>query len=845
MSKDSLIKHIVPNTSAGRVILCTSESLLLAIKAYRKAKVGMPLISKIYEILIEGVKTEKDRKLVGQINDVLTDKNYTVSSDPIITNEDPIKRYLETHIAYGALQNTAEDLNHGELKEFTKNLKNRLLALPDTDESHIKVKKILKGNMKDKRLNKYEKEYAQLISKLAKNDFYGLSKKACKNLLQIACGTSLSTINTQVDSSMPVDMYADSVFTMGMDGRGRISKKTNDKVRTTVKGLMKSTSPLMMYGDIANPVGGKYFRKSIYSPFQRSVDQSGFMVENHWVQHLFSLQTHCYSNGISSTTLAQIRNMILEKRLGHSYYKGFFQKHMTVFASLMVYNSGGHPFFEIFEVFKMRICRELIETDSATLEAIVDDNLMYKWLYVDQPAVFEKALDATLEYLDVLLAKKILNAQFKNKYMAILIEPEQQMTLHNSVIYASIQELEDMISTISHEEIDSPNDNGWTALMVAAQMGKTEHVKKLIAAGAEVGKQVRTFSALEAAIKWGHYDTVLELLKADAPIIRSFSGEGIKINAPALYFACRQFDVRILKVLLDQEDWLEIEDKKEAALIALKIENLDALQLIVDHIKRVERSKFFPEKYKSELLKEAVCLGNTDLIRGIMDFDICATSDQIDYQLLLNTASEKGFLPTIVLLLDLFQKPESANKDPLISLEVALIKALEKHHFNVAGCLVINGAKCDLLPISATYLNEFANYLKNSKYKQHHLVEDNLKVIAVQLKLASQSLIGEYKGTDEKKSEKKATEEINVDGKKIINNGLNFSMMILGGFIAAAGIAAVAIAFTLLNAATFGTAGIVMAGIGVAAVLSGIGLFAIGGYKNRQIITENLFHCVN
>lgn len=61
---------------------------------------------------------------------------------------------------------------------------------------------------------------------------------------------------------------------------------------------------------------------------------------------------------------------------------------------------------------------------------------------------------------------------------------------------------------------------------------------------------------------------------------------------------------------------------------------------------------------------------------------------------------------------------------------------------------------------------------------------------------------------------------------------MNISMMVLGGFIAVAGVATVALAFTVLNAATFGVAGLVTAGVGIAAVLSGIGLFATG--TNRQ-----------
>jgi hypothetical protein len=53
-------------------------------------------------------------------------------------------------------------------------------------------------------------------------------------------------------------------------------------------------------------------------------------------------------------------------------------------------------------------------------------------------------------------------------------------------------------------------------------------------------------------------------------------------------------------------------------------------------------------------------------------------------------------------------------------------------------------------------------------------------------------------------------------------------MMVLGGFIAVLGIAAVAIAFVLLHAATLGLAGLLVVGAGMAATLLGVGLFSYG-----------------
>lgn len=66
----------------------------------------------------------------------------------------------------------------------------------------------------------------------------------------------------------------------------------------------------------------------------------------------------------------------------------------------------------------------------------------------------------------------------------------------------------------------------------------------------------------------------------------------------------------------------------------------------------------------------------------------------------------------------------------------------------------------------------------------------------------------------------------------------HISMMVLGGFIATAGIAVIALAFTVLNAATFGISGILLAGAGIAATLTGAGLFAYN-MKNQTTPNEN------
>lgn len=65
----------------------------------------------------------------------------------------------------------------------------------------------------------------------------------------------------------------------------------------------------------------------------------------------------------------------------------------------------------------------------------------------------------------------------------------------------------------------------------------------------------------------------------------------------------------------------------------------------------------------------------------------------------------------------------------------------------------------------------------------------------------------------------------------------NYNMMILSGFITVVGIAAVALAFTVLNAATLGIAGVLVAALGVLACTAGVISLGLFAYRNQRIST--------
>jgi hypothetical protein len=71
--------------------------------------------------------------------------------------------------------------------------------------------------------------------------------------------------------------------------------------------------------------------------------------------------------------------------------------------------------------------------------------------------------------------------------------------------------------------------------------------------------------------------------------------------------------------------------------------------------------------------------------------------------------------------------------------------------------------------------------------------------------------------------------------RKPVSPTSNISMMILGGFIAAVGIAAIALTVTLLGPGFF----FVGIGAGITTALIGLGLFATGAYQESQSISSN------
>ena len=136
------------------------------------------------------------------------------------------------------------------------------------------------------------------------------------------------------------------------------------------------------------------------------------------------------------------------------------------------------------------------------------------------------------------------------------------------------------------------------------------------------------------------------------------------------------------------------------------------------------------------------------------------------------------------------------------------------------------------IDVEVDYENSFNLFGKSIKQGElanfYRKLENGYPSLAEAL-VSNESLV--FLGQTKKLTSASMQSNIEIAPSSSINN---ISMMVLGGFITVLGVAAVATSFILLNALTGGVVGLVVAGIGIASILSGIGLFATGAYRNNQ-----------
>ncbi|STX29781.1 Uncharacterised protein [Legionella beliardensis] len=369
------------------------QAILLIIDYYKNQK-NMDL-KKLY---LDGITSKNDLQLIQHLlKKTNLNQQYKISINAEIINEDPTRRYFETHLAFETLLTSIDKIDLDDLTLYYDAL---YKLIPQDDQ--IKFDNYLCGKVPAYD-NLIANEYMDAFYKLASNKSYRAFSENEKNKLSLIfrcawIGTLLAKL-----PEIPLNVYNVGFFSEQQ--RGRLIKVIEASAETHGKnfqvgyysnhfGLMKSYMPV--------PKNDIIFTKKGF-PFIRPPDRVNFDLNAAWPKQNFSSLVHPFSCSISGTMLCQIRCLKKLQENGQLPFHNSdkFIPFLQCFISSLLFNSGGHSFNEFLSVLKIpKIIEEFDFIDDFPKINIIT------LLFNNNELQFNSALNNTIVYTKAYLAKK-------------------------------------------------------------------------------------------------------------------------------------------------------------------------------------------------------------------------------------------------------------------------------------------------------------------------------------------------------------------------------------------------------------------------------------------------------
>jgi hypothetical protein len=381
----------------SKIVISPAQALLLLIEKHSQ---NSEVLDKLKKWYISGIVSNEHTQFERYLNDPILER-YQVSTDPRVINDDPTRRFFETHLAYETLKNQLKEISKEDLKSHVDKLEKCLPTLEDTEKknraSAIKLKvclNALKGEINHQYPNDTIKEYAHFIKKIDdKMLFTELNPEERDKIKLIVFSSFLGVVNAWF-RILPLDIYGSGIYSD--EQKGKLSLKGQDTTGSLNLGLVKGYMPIPM-DDLV--------RTTIETPFLKPSEQATFKDHAKWVEDNFQLLVHPFSNSISGTMLCQLRNLAdfnQNEKYDFISSNAKFMKYIQLFAATMLFGSGGHSLHEFVSPLNVD---EIVNEFSPLLDNPVS---VYSMFYVENQKAFDNVLDRTIAYNQMILKRKTM-----------------------------------------------------------------------------------------------------------------------------------------------------------------------------------------------------------------------------------------------------------------------------------------------------------------------------------------------------------------------------------------------------------------------------------------------------
>ncbi|MGQ3887666.1 hypothetical protein ACQUW5_01385 [Legionella sp. CNM-1927-20] len=389
------------------ITLSFGQAVLLLIDCYKNEFI----VDRLKKLYLKGIASQNDFQFVINLfKKNRLDEKYEISTSAEVINEDPTRRYFETHLAFETLLITLDQVDLADLKAHYEALYQLLPANEQAKFDHYLNKTI------SAREDYIVEEYMDILSKIESNKSYWAFSEVQKEKLALMC--KCSWLGTLIVKLTDPDLPLNNVYGVGFfseQQRGRIVKYLKASAETHGArfqegsysnhfGLMKSYMPV--------PRNDLIFTKKGFS-FIRPPDRVNFNLSAAWPKENFSSLVHPFSCSVSGTMLCQIRCI---KKLQEDTQLSFndlekFTSFLKCFTSSLLFSSGGHSYNEFLAMLKtpeiieaFKFIDHFEEIDATTL------------LFHGNEPQFNQALNKTVAYTKVFLAKQQVHNSLLEKH---------------------------------------------------------------------------------------------------------------------------------------------------------------------------------------------------------------------------------------------------------------------------------------------------------------------------------------------------------------------------------------------------------------------------------------------
>lgn len=361
------------------ITITVGQALLILLD--KKENINKQIIKKIY--LTGPCDTKEEKTLERLLKDPLLSE-YNISKSPKIINNDPTRRYFETHLAFNVMQNEVSKMDLNHLKKIYDIF---LFRLNYKDRYYIK-KIFEKVQICDADENIYE--FTEAIYSVYHHPHYNTLSNHDKLKLAYLIPIGMTGVWAVNSLKLPLAEAFENEFTETK--RGRIKKNGSNHVRTFNFGLLKGHMPVSQ-DDLA-------FRGTSLN-YVKPSERYNFLPEAKWPNESFKKLVHPFSSSISGTLLALIR-FIAHLEASSVIFDTTQQlaTFMNCLISILVYNSGGHSFNEFFQVLEL----DDIQKAFSYFDGFKEIKLA-AFMTDDNQKGLDLALDKTIKYNNQILIK--------------------------------------------------------------------------------------------------------------------------------------------------------------------------------------------------------------------------------------------------------------------------------------------------------------------------------------------------------------------------------------------------------------------------------------------------------